>query len=162
QPVLMIVEDAHWIDLTSLEFLSLAIECIGNLSVLLVITARPGFAPPWPSYTHVSTLTLNRLGRHQGEALILRITRGTALPPEVLNQIIAHTDGVPLFVEELTKTVLESGLLEHAGDSYVLRSPLPALAIPSTLHASLLARLDRLAAVKDVAQTAAAIGREFS
>jgi predicted ATPase len=162
QPVLMIVEDAHWIDLTSLEFLSLAIECIGHLSILLVITARPGFAPPWPSYTYVSTLTLNRLGRHQGEALILRITRGKALPPEVLDQIIARTDGVPLFVEELTKTVLESGLLEDAGDRYVLRSPLPALAIPSTLHASLLARLDRLDAVKDVAQTAAAIGREFS
>jgi len=161
QPVLMIVEDAHWMDPTSLEFLSHAIERIGNLSVLLVITARPGFASPWPSYTYVSTLRLNRLGRHQGEALIQRITRGKALPAEVLDQIIAQTDGVPLFVEELTKTVLESGLLEHAGDRYVLRSPLPPLAIPSTLHASLLARLDRLAGVKDVAQTAAVIGREF-
>ena len=162
QPVLMIVEDAHWIDPTSLEFFSRAIERIGNLPVLLVITARPGFAPPWPSHTYVSTLTLSRLGRHQGEVLILSITQGKALPSEVLNQIIAHTDGVPLFVEELTKTVLESGLLEDTGDRYVLRGPLPALAIPSTLHASLLARLDRLAAVKDVAQTAAAIGREFS
>jgi DNA-binding winged helix-turn-helix (wHTH) protein/predicted ATPase len=161
QPVLMVVEDAHWIDPTSLEFLSLVIERIGNLSVLLVITARPGFGPPWPSYTYVSMLTLNRLGRHQGEALILRITGGRALPPEVLNQIIAHTDGVPLFVEELTKSVLESGLLEDISDRYILRSPLPALAIPSTLHASLLARLDRLAAVKDVAQMAAVIGREF-
>src|SRR5262245_9845471 len=161
QPVLMIVEDAHWMDPTSLEFLSHAIERIANLSVLVVITARPGFASPWPSYTYVSTLTLNRLGRHQGEALIQRITRGKALPAEVLNEIIAQTDGVPLFVEELTKTVLESGLLEDAGDRYVLRSPLPPLAIPSTLHASLLARLDRLAGVKDVAQTAAVIGREF-
>jgi DNA-binding winged helix-turn-helix (wHTH) protein/predicted ATPase len=161
QPVLMIVEDAHWIDPTSLEFLSLAIERIGTLSALLVITARPGFAPPWPSYAYVSTLTLNRLGRRQGEALVLRITRGKALPADVLNQIIAHTDGVPLFVEELTKTVLDSGLLEDVGDGYIMRGPLPALAIPSTLHASLLARLDRLAAVKDVAQTAAAIGREF-
>jgi predicted ATPase len=161
QPILMVVEDAHWIDPTSLEILSLVIERIGDLSILLVITARPGFAPPWPSYTYVSTLTLNRLGRHQGEALILRITRGKALPPEVLNQVIAHTDGVPLFVEELTKTVLESGLLEETSDCYVLQGPLPALAIPSTLHASLLARLDRLAAVKDVAQMAAVIGREF-
>jgi DNA-binding winged helix-turn-helix (wHTH) protein len=162
QPVLMIVEDAHWIDPTSLEFLSLAIERIGSLSVLLVMTARPGFAAPWPSYTYVSTLTLNRLSRHEGEALILSITGGKALPPEVLNQIIAHTDGVPLFVEELTKTVLESGLLEDAEERYILSGPLPARAIPSTLHGSLLARLDRLVAVKDVAQTAATIGREFS
>ena len=162
QPVLMIVEDAHWIDPTSLEFFSRIIDRIANLPVLLVITARPEFAAPWPGHTHISTLTLNRLGRHEGEALVLSITRGKALPPEVQNRIIAHTDGVPLFVEELTKTVLESGLLDDAGDRYVLRGPLPALAIPSTLHASLLARLDRLAAVKDVAQTAAAIGREFS
>jgi len=130
--------------------------------VLLVITARPEFAPPWPSHTHVSTVTLNRLGRHEAEALAFNIAKGKALPPEVLNHILAHTDGVPLFVEELTKTVLESGLLDDAGDRYVLRGPLSSLAIPSTLHASLLARLDRLAAVKDVAQTASAIGREFS
>jgi class 3 adenylate cyclase/predicted ATPase len=162
QPVLMIVEDAHWIDPTSLEFFSRIIERIANLPVLLVITARPEFVAPWPSHTHVSTLTLNRLGRQEGEALILSITEGKALPAEVFNQIIARTDGVPLFVEELTKTVLESGLLDDAGERYVLRGPLPALAIPSTLHASLLARLDRLAAVKDVAQTAAVIGREFS
>ena len=158
----MILEDAHWIDPTSLEFFSLTIERITSLPVLLVITARPEFAPPWPGHTHISTLTLNRLGRHEGEALASSIAKGKALPREVLNQIIAHTDGVPLFVEELTKTVLESGLLDDAGDRYVLRGPLPSLAIPSTLHASLLARLDRLAAVKDVAQTAAAIGREFS
>ena len=162
QPVLMILEDAHWIDPTSLELFSLTIERIASLPVLLVITARPEFAPPWPGHTYISTLTLNRLGRHEGEALAFSIAKGKALPPEVLNQIIAHTDGVPLFVEELTKTVLESGLLDDAGDRYVLRGPLPSLAIPSTLHASLLARLDRLAAVKDVAQTAAAIGREFS
>ena len=162
QPVLMIVEDAHWIDPTSLEFFSRIIERIANLPVLLVITARPEFAPPWPSHTYVSTLTLNRLGRHQGEALILSITQrqGTAVGGAEPNHR-AHRRRA-LFVEELTKTVLESGLLDDAGDRYVLRGPLPALAIPSTLHASLLARLDRLAAVKDVAQTAAAIGREFS
>jgi class 3 adenylate cyclase/predicted ATPase len=162
QPVLLVLEDAHWFDPTSLEIFSLTIERITSLPVLLVITARPEFAPPWPSHTHVSTITLNRLGKHEGEALAFSIAKGKALPPEVLNHILAHTDGVPLFVEELTKTVLESGLLNDAGDRYVLRGPLSSLAIPSTLHASLLARLDRLAAVKDVAQTAAAIGREFS
>jgi len=162
QPVLLVLEDAHWFDPTSLEIFSLTIERITDLPVLLVITARPEFAPPWPSHTHVSTVTLNRLGRHEAEALAFNIAKGKALPPEVLNHILAHTDGVPLFVEELTKTVLESGLLDDAGDRYVLRGPLSSLAIPSTLHASLLARLDRLAAVKDVAQTASAIGREFS
>ncbi len=162
QPVLMLVEDAHWFDPTSLELFSLIVERITSLPVLLVITARPEFAPPWPSHTHVSTVALNRLGKHEGEALAFSIAKGKALPPEVLNHILAHTDGVPLFVEELTKTVLESGLLNDAGDRYVLRGPLPSLAIPSTLHASLLARLDRLAAVKDVVQMAAAIGREFS
>jgi predicted ATPase/class 3 adenylate cyclase len=161
-PVFMILEDAHWIDPTSAEFFSLTIERVSSLPVLVVITARPQFAPPWPGHAYISTLTLNRLGRHEGEALASSVAKGKALPPEVLNQIIAHTDGVPLFIEELTKTVLESGLLDDAGDRYVLRGPLPSLAIPSTLHASLLARLDRLAAVKDVAQTAAAIGREFS
>jgi class 3 adenylate cyclase len=162
QPVLMILEDAHWIDPTSLELFSLIIEHVAGLPVLLIITARPEFAPPWAAHTYVSTLALNRLGRQEGEALAFSVAKGKALPPEVMTQIIAHTDGVPLFVEELTKTVLESGLLDDTGDRYVLRGPLLSLAIPSTLHASLLARLDRLAAVKDVAQTAAAIGREFS
>jgi class 3 adenylate cyclase/DNA-binding SARP family transcriptional activator/predicted ATPase len=162
QPVLMVLEDAHWFDPTSLELFSLTIERVASLPVLLVITARPEFAPLWPSHTYVSTLTLNRLGRREGEALALSIAKGKALPPEALNHILVHTDGVPLFVEELTKTVLESGMLNDAGDRYVLRGPLPSLAIPATLHASLLARLDRLAAVKDVAQTAATIGREFS
>src|SRR6266567_2785285 len=162
QPVLMVLEDAHWFDPTSLEIFSLTVERIASLPVLLVITARPEFAPPWPSHAYVSTVTLNRLGKHEGEALAFSIAKGKELPPEVLNHILEHTDGVPLFVEELTKTVLESGLLHDEGDRYVLRGTLPPLAIPSTLHASLLARLDRLAAVKDVVQTAAAIGREFS
>ena len=162
QPVLMVLEDAHWFDPTSLEIFSLTVERIASLPVLLVITARPEFAPPWPSHAYVSTVTLNRLGKHEGEALAFSIAKGKELPPEVLNRILEHTDGVPLFVEELTKTVLESGLLHDEGDRYVLRGTLPPLAIPSTLHASLLARLDRLAAVKDVVQTAAAIGREFS
>jgi class 3 adenylate cyclase/predicted ATPase len=161
QPVLMILEDAHWYDPTSLELFSLAVDRITSLPVLLVITARPEFVPPWPSHTYVSTVTLNRLGKHEAEALAISIAKGKPLPPEVLNHLLTHTDGVPLFVEELTKTVLEGGLLNDAGDRYVLSGPLSSLAIPSTLHASLLARLDRLAAVKDTAQTASAIGRDF-
>lgn len=162
RPVLMVLEDAHWFDPTSLEIFSLLVERIANLPVLMVVTARPEFAPPWQSHPYAWTLMLNRLGKHEGEVLALNIAKGKALPLEVLNHILAHSDGIPLFVEELTKTVLESLLLNDAGDHYVLRDQLPSLAIPSTLHASLLARLDRLAAVKDVAQTAAAIGREFS
>jgi class 3 adenylate cyclase len=162
QPVLVVFEDAHWIDPTSLELLSLTIDRVARLSVLLLITARPDFSPPWPTHRHVSVMTLGRLGQREGAALVHRIAKGKALPTEVLNAIIEHTDGVPLFIEELTKTVLEGGLLQEADDRYVVAGPLPPLAIPPTLHASLLARLDRLASVKDVAQIGAAIGREFS
>jgi class 3 adenylate cyclase/predicted ATPase len=162
QPMLLVFEDLHWIDPTSLELLSLAIEQIGDQRLLLLATARPEFTQPWSNHRHTSTLSLNRLGRSDGEALILDVTRGKPLPVEVRDQIIGRTDGVPLFIEELTKTVLESGLLQEADDHFELTSPLPTLAIPSTLHASLLARLDRLAAVKDVAQIGAAIGRDFS
>jgi class 3 adenylate cyclase/tetratricopeptide (TPR) repeat protein len=162
QPVLAVFEDAHWIDPTSLELLSLAIDRVARLPVLLIITARPDFSPPWPTHRHISVMALGRLGQREGAALVYRIAKAKALPTEVLNEIIAHTDGVPLFIEELTKTVLEGGLLQEVDNRYVLSGPLPPLAIPSTLHASLLARLDRLAAVKDVAQIGAAIGREFS
>jgi DNA-binding winged helix-turn-helix (wHTH) protein/predicted ATPase len=162
QPVLVVFEDAHWIDPTSLELLSLAIERMARLPVLLIITARPEFSPPWPTHRHLSVMTLGRLGQREGAALAHSVAKGKALPTEVLNEIIEHTDGVPLFIEELTKAVLEGGLLQEVDDRYVLPGPLPPLAIPSTLHASLLARLDRLAAVKDVAQIGAAIGREFS
>jgi hypothetical protein len=142
QPVLMVFEDLHWIDPTSLELLSRAIEQIGDEHILLLATARPEFAPPWPNHRHTCTLSLNRLGRSDGEALITGIAKGKRLPTEVCDQIIARTDGVPLFVEELTKTVLESGLLREGEDDFELTGPLPPLAIPSTLHASLLARLD--------------------
>jgi class 3 adenylate cyclase/predicted ATPase len=161
-PVLILYEDLHWIDPTSLELLSLAIEQIRDQRILLLATARPEFTPPWPAHRHVSTLSLSRFGRSDGEALIVGITRGKPLPPEVRDQIMARTDGVPLFIEELTKTVLESGLLRETEGNFELTGPLPSFAIPSTLHASLLARLDRLAAVKDVAQIGAVIGREFS
>jgi predicted ATPase len=142
--------------------LSLAIEQIGNRRIMLIATARPEFTPPWPGHRHVSTLSLNRFGQSECDALIASITKGKGLPPEVRNQIVSRTDGVPLFVEELTKTVLESGMLRENTDRFELTGPLPPLAIPSTLHASLLARLDRLTAVKDVAQIGAVIGREFS
>jgi class 3 adenylate cyclase/predicted ATPase len=161
QPVLMVFEDAHWIDPTSAELFGQVIDRVTRLPVLLVITFRPEFTPPWTGYAHVASLTLSRLGQRQGAAIIERLAGGKALPAEILEQIVARTDGVPLFVEELTKTVLESGLLTDAGDRYELAGPLPTLAIPATLHDSLMARLDRLAPVKEVAQTAAVIGREF-
>jgi class 3 adenylate cyclase len=162
EPVLLAYEDVHWIDPTTQELLGLAIERIRRLPALALITFRPEFAPPWIGLPHVSRLALTRLGRRDGAAMVDRVVGEKALPDEVAAQIVAKTDGIPLFVEELTKTVLESGLLKDAGDRYELAGPLPALAIPSTLHDSLLARLDRLAPVKEVAQIGAVIGREFS
>ncbi|HEX9292887.1 MAG TPA: adenylate/guanylate cyclase domain-containing protein, partial [Gemmatimonadales bacterium] len=162
QPVLMIFEDVHWIDPTSLELLTVTVDRVPQLRVLLLITARPEFTPPWPDHAHITTVALTRLARPEGAAIIEQITGGKTLPDEVMNEILARTDGVPLFVEELTKTVLESGLLQERDGHYVLEHPLPSLAIPSTLHASLIARLDRLAPVREVAQIGAVVGREFS
>ena len=160
-PVLLIFEDAHWIDPTSLELLAATVEHLPQLRALLLITSRPEFTPPWPSYPHTTTIPLSRLSRRDGTALILRVTGGKTLPKEVMEHILAHTDGVPLFVEELTKMVLEGGLLRQRNEDYVLEGPLPSLAIPTTLQASLMARLDRLSPVRDVAQIAAVAGREF-
>jgi class 3 adenylate cyclase len=162
QRVLMIFEDVHWIDPTSLELLTVAVDRVPQLPVLLLITARPEFTPPWPHYAHVTTVALTRLGRPEGAAIIERIAGGKALPEDVVDQILARTDGVPLFVEELTKTVLESGVLQERDGHYVLEHRLPSLAIPTTLHDSLLARLDRLAPVREVAQIGAVVGRQFS
>jgi predicted ATPase len=162
QPVLVTYEDVHWSDPTTQELLTLAVERIQRLPVLLLITFRPELTPPWSGQPHVSALALTRLGRREGAAMVDCVVGSKALPAEVSAQIVGKTDGVPLFVEELTKTVLESGLLRDAGNRYELAGPLPPLAIPSTLHDSLLARLDRLAPVKEVAQIGAAIGREFS
>jgi class 3 adenylate cyclase/predicted ATPase len=161
-PVLIVFEDTHWIDPTSLDLLDRTVARAANLPVLLVVMFRPEFQPTWVGEPHVTMLPLSRLGRRDSAAMIGGVTRGKSLPDAVLERVLAQSDGVPLFIEELTKTVLESGLLDAAGDRYVMRGALPAFAIPSTLHASLLARLDRLTGVKDVAQTAAAIGREFS
>jgi class 3 adenylate cyclase/tetratricopeptide (TPR) repeat protein len=162
QPVVMVFEDAHWIDPTSRELLDLAVERVRSLPVLLVVTFRPEFEPPWAGQPQVTVLALNRLDRRDRTALVVQIAGGKGLPDEVVAQIADRTDGVPLFVEELTKSVLESGLLREEEDRYVLDRSLPAFAIPTSLHDSLMARLDRLAPVRMVAQIGAAIGREFS
>jgi predicted ATPase/class 3 adenylate cyclase len=162
QPVVMVFEDAHWIDPTSRELLDLTVERVRSLPVLLIVTFRSEFQMPWTGQPQVTMLALNRLDRHDRTVLVEQIAGGKALPDEVVDQIADRTDGVPLFVEELTKSVLESGLLREEGDRYVLDGALPPFAIPTTLHDSLMARLDRLASVRLVAQTGAAIGRQFS
>lgn len=162
QPVFCLFEDMHWSDPTSLEVLDLLVSRVQEARVFVLITFRPEVAPRWDGHGHVTLHTLNRLSHRQSVALVERVTSGKALPPEVLEQIVVKTDGVPLFVEELTKTVLESGLLADKGDRYDLSGPLPPLAIPVTLQDSLMARLDRFAPVKAVAQIGAALGREFS
>ncbi len=162
QPVLALYEDVHWIDPTSLELLELVVERVQQVRILVVITFRPEFVAPWSGYAHVTSLSLSRLGRRQVADMVERIAGGRHLPAEVLEQILARTDGVPLFIEELTKSVLESGLLKDVGDGFELSGRLPSLAIPASLHDSLMARLDRLASIKEVAQIGASIGREFS
>jgi class 3 adenylate cyclase/predicted ATPase len=162
QPLVMVFEDAHWIDPTSRDWLDLAVERVRSLPVLLVITFRPDFQPPWVGQPQVTMLALNRLDRRDRTALVTQIAGGKPLPAEVVDQILDRTDGVPLFVEEFTKSILESGILREETDRYVLDRTLPPLAIPTTLHDSLMARLDRLASVRLVAQIGAAIGREFS
>jgi len=162
KPVFNVVEDAHWIDPTTSELLDLVVDAVQKLPILLVITFRPEYESPWSSYPHATTLTLNRLTRRQTESLSSDVAGHKTLPEEVMDQIVAKTDGVPLFVEELTKNIVESGLLIDAGDHYDLTGPLPPLAIPASLQDSLMARLDRLACVREVAQMGAAIGREFS
>jgi class 3 adenylate cyclase/predicted ATPase len=162
QPLVMVFEDAQWIDPTSRELLDLAVEHVRSLPVLLIVTFRPEFQPPWTGQPQVSMLALNRLDRRDRTALVAQIAGGKTLPADVIDQIVDRADGVPLFVEELTKSVLESDLLREEANHYVLDRALPPFAIPTTLHASLLARLDRLASVRLVAQIGAAIGREFS
>jgi class 3 adenylate cyclase/predicted ATPase len=162
RPVLQLYEDLHWADPSTLELLDMVVERARALPILVVITHRPQFSPPWSGQAHVTAMPLNRLGRRQGAAMALRVTGGKALPAEILDQILERTDGVPLFLEELTRTMLESGLMTDAGDHYELAGPLPPLAIPANLHDSLMARLDRLATVKELAQIGAVIGREFS
>jgi predicted ATPase len=162
QPVLFVMEDLHWVDPSTLEFLSLLVDQGPTARVLALFTFRPDFTPPWTGRSHLTPMTLPRLPRRQAAEMAGRVAHSKTLPAEVLEQVVAKTDGVPLFVEELTKMVLESGLLQEREERYELTRPLPPLAIPTTLHDSLMARLDRLATVKALAQLGATLGREFS
>jgi class 3 adenylate cyclase/predicted ATPase len=163
RPVLMVFEDAHWIDPSSRELLELTFDRVARIPILLVVTFRPEFQDPWSGQPHVSMLALNRLGERDGAALVERLAGNTGLPHEIVDEIVERGDGVPLFVEELTKAVLESADRDNRVAAVLAASPLPNLAIPATLHASLIARLDRLGpAAKEVAQIGAVIGREFS
>jgi class 3 adenylate cyclase/DNA-binding winged helix-turn-helix (wHTH) protein/tetratricopeptide (TPR) repeat protein len=162
QPVCFIMEDLHWVDPSTLEFLSLLIEQVPMTSMLLLLVFRPDFRPPWALRSYLTSVALGRLSRRQVETMAERITGGKALPDEVLWHVVAKTDGVPLFVEELTKMILESGLVKEWEGQYMLTAPLPVLAIPATLHDSLIARLDQWEAAKPVAQLGAVVGREFA
>ena len=161
EPVLMIFEDAHWIDPTSLEALGLMVDRLRTLKVLLIITYRPEFEAAWIGRPHVTALTLNRLGEREIAALIDRVTGNQPLPSNIRRDLIERTDGIPLFAEEMTKAVLEADGGEVARRT-AAAIPWPSVAVPASLHASLMARLDRLGAAKDIAQIGAAIGREFS
>ncbi len=160
QPVLQVVEDLHWADPSTLEGLSSFVNRGSIPRSLTLLTFRPEFSPPWVTRSHVMHLTLNRLSRKQIEEMTVQVTKGKTLPAEVLHQIVTKTDGIPLFVEELTKMVLESGLLGEGVNRYTLTGPFPSVGIPATLQDSLRARLDRLGPVKEVAQLAATVGRE--
>jgi class 3 adenylate cyclase/predicted ATPase len=162
QPVLMVFEDIQWSDPTTRESLELLIDRVPTMPVMVILTFRPEFVAPWVDRPHVTLLSLTRLPpQHQGE-MIAHITGGKALPREITDQIIDRTDGVPLFIEELIKSVVESGVVTETDNGYALAGPVTPLTIPTTLHASLLARLDRLAPTREVAQIGAALGRQFS
>jgi predicted ATPase/class 3 adenylate cyclase len=160
--VLLLFEDVHWIDPTSAEWLDLVVRRAAGLRVLVVVTFRPSYGPTWTSLPHVTLRMLNRLSPLEATEVVRQVAGGKSLPHEVHDQIIAKTDGIPLFIEELTKTVLESGLLHEHADRYTLQGALPPRAIPTTLHDSLIARLDQLASGRKVAQIGSAIGRVFS
>src|SRR4029434_1631086 len=160
-PVLTAWEDLHWADPSTLEMLELVLEQTPTVRMLHVLTFRPEFEQPWPRRSHMTPITLNRLERPQVEALITHRAGGKALPAEVVAHIVAKTDGVPLYVEELTKMLLDSSLLREDADQYVLTGPLGSMAIPATLQDALMARLDQLHTAKEVAQVGAVLGREF-
>jgi class 3 adenylate cyclase/predicted ATPase len=162
QPTVLLFEDAQWADPTTLELLDLLIHRVRNVPLLVVVTHRPEFTSRWSHHGHVAALGLTKLTRVQSSALVSRLIGGKALPADLLEQILEKTDGVPLFVEELTRSLLESGGLRDAGDRWDYAAPAAALSIPPTLRDSLMARLDRFAPVREVAQIGAAIGREFS
>jgi class 3 adenylate cyclase/predicted ATPase len=160
RPVVLVVEDLHWVDPSTSEFLSLLVE--RALPMLLLLTARPDFRAPWPMHPHVTQLTLSRFGREHVAQMAERVAGGRALPSEVVQQLVGRTDGIPLYVEELTKLILESDVVREEGGAYKRARHASATAIPASLHDSLMARLDRLASAKSVAQLAAMLGRQFS
>jgi class 3 adenylate cyclase/tetratricopeptide (TPR) repeat protein len=161
-PMTIVWEDLHWADPSSLEYAAPLIEQLPTAPLLLVLTARAHFSAPWTAKSHVTTITLNRLERPQIVALVKQLAKGKALPAEVLEHIVRKTDGVPLFVEELTRTILSSSVVRETETSYELTGPLSKLSIPATLHESLLARLDRMPCIREVAQLGAVLGREFA
>jgi class 3 adenylate cyclase/predicted ATPase len=162
EPVLMVVEDMHWVDPTTLELLGRTIECLRSIPVLLVLTFRPEFNPPWPRLSHVATLTLSRLAAREVGQMIERVVGNRTLPAEVVSEIVRRTDGVPLFIEEMTKAVLEfsSGDTEPRYSASAFSSS--TLPVPASLHTLLVSRLDRFGFAKEVAQIGSAIGPEFS
>ena len=162
EPLLALWEDLHWADPSTLELLGLMIDQTPTAALLMVTTARPEFVPPWPARSHVTPITLNRLERPHAEALVARIAGAKPLPTEVVTHIVTKTDGVPLYVEELTKTILVSDILRDTGGQFELTGPLSSLAIPDTLQESLMARLDRLPQVRELAQLGSVLGREFA
>jgi class 3 adenylate cyclase/tetratricopeptide (TPR) repeat protein len=161
QPVLLLIEDLHWVDPSTLDFLSLLVDQAPTVRLSILLTCRPTFRAPWSARAHVAQLTLSRLPRSHVEQMVTSVAGGKALPAEVVQQVVTRTDGVPLFVEELTKTIMTSGWLSEREAHYELTGFLPTLAIPTTLHDSLMARLDRLVTAKGVAQLAATLGRQF-
>jgi class 3 adenylate cyclase/predicted ATPase len=161
EPVLLVLEDAHWADPSSLELLGLLIARARPLPALLIVTFRSAFAPPWKHDLHAIPLALDRLDAEQGATLVAKVAGGNALPAEVVREILGRADGVPLFIEELTKAVLEAQMLREEGGRHERDGRLPLLAVPATLHDSLMARLDRVLPAKETAQVAACIGREF-
>jgi predicted ATPase len=163
RPILMVFEDAHWIDPTSRELLDLTIDRVRRMPVLLLVTFRPEFQQAWGGQPHVTVVALNRLGERNVAVMVRELSGNAPLGSEIVEEIVERTDGVPLFIEELTKAVLERAVQDNRVAAVLSASPLPALAVPSTLHASLIARLDRIgAAAKEVAQIGAILGREFS
>ena len=162
QPTIMLFEDAHWADPTSLEVLDLLVDRVRSIPLLIVLTHRPEFQSRWSQHGHVIALNLSKLTRAQSRAIVSKLAGGKALPAELVEQILAKTDGVPLFVEELTKSILESGELKDTSDRYEYVGSAQNITIPATLRDSLMARLDRYLPVKEIAQIGAAIGREFS
>ena len=160
--MLFIVADLHWSDPSTLELLNLVLDQIPTVALFALFTCRPHFQPSWSHRSYLSEVTVNRLAQHQIARMMERVAGEETLPPEVFQQIIDKTDGVPLFVEEITKAVLESGALQDVDGPYVMTGTLSSFTVPATLHDSLMARLDRLVTAKAVAQYAAVIGRQFA